>query len=270
MTSGPGDAIELTRRAVQASVPTLVAAGGDGTIHEVVNGFFDSGLAIPTSTRLGILPMGTGGDFRRTFSIPLDPQAAARVLHAARTRRIDTGKLTCALPSGARHTRMFVNIADAGVGGDVVNRVNRSGKRLGGDLTFKLAVIRSLLAWTNKPMRVVVDGELAEGVCQSVVVANCQYFGSGMQMAPMAVPDDGLFDVIVIGDVGRFFSITRLEAIRKGEHLRDGDPRLHVLRGRSIQVESPQEVLLDVDGEQPGMLPATFEVVPGSIDLIVP
>src|SRR5207249_12196320 len=104
MTSGPGDAIELTRKAVQASVPTLVAAGGDGTIHEVVNGFFDSGLAIPTSTRLGILPMGTGGDFRRTFSIPLDPQAAARVLHAARTRRIDTGKLTCALPSGARHT----------------------------------------------------------------------------------------------------------------------------------------------------------------------
>jgi diacylglycerol kinase family enzyme len=89
-------------------------------------------------------------------------------------------------------------------------------------------------------------------------------------MAPMAVPDDGELDVIVIGDVGRFYSITKLEAIRKGQHLREGDPRLHVLRGRSVQVESPQEVLLDVDGEQPGMLPATFEVMPGSIELIVP
>ena len=152
----------------------------------------------------------------------------------------------------------------------MVNRVNRSTKRLGGDLTFKLAVVRSLLGWSNKPMRVLVDGELLEDVCQSVVIANCQFFGSGMQMAPMAVPDDGQFDVIVIGDVGRFFSITKLEAIRKGTHLRDGDPRLHVLRGRSVQVESPQEVLLDVDGEQPGMLPATFEVMPGSIELIVP
>jgi YegS/Rv2252/BmrU family lipid kinase len=248
----------------------VVAAGGDGTIHEVANGFFESGLAIHTSTRLGILPMGTGGDFRRTFSIPLDPAAAARVLQAGRTRRIDAGKVTCALVSGARHTRIFVNIADAGVGGDVVNRVNRSTKRLGGELTFKLAVIRSLLAWTNKPMRVLVDGELVEDVCQSVVVANCRFFGSGMQMAPMAVPDDGELDVIVIGDVGRFYSISKLQAIRSGRHLRDGDPRLHVLRGRSVQVESPQEVLLDVDGEQPGMLPATFEVMPGSIELIVP
>jgi diacylglycerol kinase (ATP) len=270
MTSGPGDATELARRAVRESVPAVVAAGGDGTIHEVANGFFDDGLPLPTSTRLGILPMGTGGDFRRTFSIPLDPAAAARVLFADHTRRIDAGKLTCALPSGGRHTRIFVNIADAGVGGDVVNRVNRSAKRLGGDLTFKLAVVRSLLGWTNKPMRVVVDGELVEAVCQSVVIANCQFFGSGMRMAPMAVPDDGEFDVIVIGDVGRFYSITKLGAIRKGEHLRDADPRLHVLRGRSIQVESPQEVLLDVDGEQPGMLPATFEVMPGSIELIVP
>ena len=270
LTSGPGDAVELTRKAVLESVPTVVAAGGDGTIHEVANGFFESGLAIPTSTRLGILPVGTGGDFRRTFGIPLEPAAAARVLHAGRTRRIDAGKLTCVQPGGGRHTRMFVNIADAGVGGDVVNLVNRSSKRLGGDLTFKLAVVRSLLAWTNKPMRVMVDGLLVEGVCQSVVVANCQFFGSGMQMAPMAVPDDGELDVIVIGDVGRFYSITKLEAIRKGRHLREGDPRLHVLRGRSVQVESPQEVLLDVDGEQPGMLPATFEVMPGSIELIVP
>ena len=214
--------------------------------------------------------MGTGGDFRRTFGIPLDPADAARVLFAGRTRRIDVGKLTCSLASGARHTRVFINIADAGVGGEVVNRVNRSAKRLGGDLTFKLAVVRSLLGWTNKPMRVVVDGDLVEAACQSVVVANCQFFGSGMQMAPMAVPDDGQFDVIVIGDVGRFYSVTKLEAIRKGQHLRESDPRLHVLHGSSVQVESPQEVLLDVDGEQPGMLPATFEVMPSSIELIVP
>jgi diacylglycerol kinase (ATP) len=91
-----------------------------------------------------------------------------------------------------------------------------------------------------------------------------------MQMAPMAVPDDGLLDVIVIGDVGRFFSLSKLDAIRKGAHLDQGDPRLKVLQGTSVQVSSPETVLVDLDGEQPGTLPATFEVMPGSIDLVVP
>jgi len=89
-------------------------------------------------------------------------------------------------------------------------------------------------------------------------------------MAPMAEPDDGLFEVIVVGDVGRFFSVTRLNAIRSGTHLDQGDPRLKVLRGRNIQVQSEGTVRVDLDGEDPGVLPASFEMMPSSIDLLVP
>ena len=119
-------------------------------------------------------------------------------------------------------------------------------------------------------MQIVVDGESFEMRCQQVVIANCQYFGSGMRMAPMAEPDDGYLDVILVGDVGRFFSVSKLGAIRKGTHLDQGDPRLKVLRGRTVQVESSEPVRIDLDGEQPGVLPATFEVVPGAIELLVP
>lgn len=270
MTSAAGDATGIARRAVKESRPVVVAAGGDGTIHEVANGFFEDGFAIPTTTRLGILPAGTGGDFRRTFSIPLDPQSVARVLLQGKTRRIDAGKASFQLPDGGQGIRHFVNIADVGVGGEVVHRVNRSSKRLGGNLTFNLAVLSSLVTWTNRAMQVVVDGESWQGRCQQVVIANCQYFGSGMRMAPMAEPDDGFFDVIVIGDVGRFFSVTKLNAIRSGTHLDESDPRLKVMRGRSIQIQSESKVRVDLDGEDPGVLPATFEMMPGSIDLLVP
>jgi diacylglycerol kinase (ATP) len=270
MTSGPGDATELARAAVKQSRPLVVAAGGDGTIHEVANGFFEEGLQIPTTTRLGVLPTGSGGDFRRTFDIPLAPEAAGGVLLAGKTRRIDAGRATFRLPDGGTGIRHFINIADAGVGGEVVNRVNRSSKRLGGTLTFRLAVIRSLLAWSNTPVHVVVDGEAFDLLCQQVVIANCQYFGSGLRMAPMADPADGELDVIVVGDVGRFFSLTRLKAIQNGTHLDEGDPRLKVLRARNVQLSSPDTVRIDLDGEQPGVLPASFEVMPGSIDLVVP
>jgi YegS/Rv2252/BmrU family lipid kinase len=270
MTKGAGDATQLARAAVKASRPLVVAAGGDGTIHEVVNGFFEAGVRIPTASKLGVLPSGTGGDFRRTFDLPIAPEPAARALLAGKTRRIDAGKASFTLADGARGIRHFVNIADAGVAGEVVNRVNRSAKRLGSYVTFNAAAIASLLSWTNKPMKIVVDGEAFEARCQQVVIANCRYYGGGMQMAPMAVPDDGLLDVIVIGDVGRFYSLSKLDAIRKGTHLDMGDPRLKVLRGTSVEVSSAERVLVDLDGEQPGMVPATFEVMPGSIDLVVP
>ena len=246
----------------------VVAAGGDGTISETAAGFFEGGEPIPTEARFGILPMGTGGDFRRTFGIGIDVAAAAATLLHGRPRRIDCGRVTFTGHDGERQTLPFVNIADAGYGGEVVHRVN-SGFKFGA-ATFTLAALGALLSYRNAPVVVDVDGKRHELNAQQVVVANCQYFGGGMRMAPMADPADGLLDVILVGDVGILETLRGLGEVRRGTHLRDGNPKWSIHRARRVEVTSTSPVRLDVDGEQPGWLPATFEVVPGAITLMSP
>ncbi len=270
MTSGPMQATDFARSAVLEGRGMVVAAGGDGTINEVVNGFFEDGEPIETRAKLGVLPMGTGGDFRRTFDIPLDAAGAGAVLSAGASRRIDAGRVTFATGEGSRGVRHFVNIADAGIGGDVVNRVNRGPKLVNGEVTFMLASIVTLLRWRNKPMSVSVDGEEHHLIAQQVVVANGRYFGGGMKVAPHALPDDGLFDVVIAGDLSTIENVRGLSKIREGTHLDEGNPKITYARGRRVEVSSPEKVRLDVDGEQPGVLPATFEVMPGVIDLVCP
>jgi YegS/Rv2252/BmrU family lipid kinase len=247
----------------------IVAVGGDGTLNEVVNGFFHNGAPLPTTAKLAMLPLGTGGDFRRTLKISLDPREAVNVIASGVPRRLDAGCVTYQTADGSTGVRHFINIADAGLGGDVVRRVNRGSKRLGGAI-FTLNSLVALFGYRNKPMHVVVDGEAHDVVAQQVVVANCQYFGGGMRMAPNASPTDGVFDVIVIGNAGKIETIQGLERIRGGKHLDEHNPKIHVMYGKRIEVTSPEKVLIDLDGEDPGMLPALFEIQPGSIEFITP
>lgn len=270
MTSRPLEATEIARRGVEQGRRVVAAVGGDGTISETAGGFFEDGEPVPTQTALGVLPTGTGGDFRRTFAIPPDPLLAARVLLAGERRRIDAGRVTYETAGGRREMRTFVNIADAGIGGEVVDRVNRGSKHLNGSLTFLAASVRTLLTYRNRPMRIVVDGEPFEAVAQQVVVANAQYFGGGMRMAPLADPGDGLLDVIVVGDVNVLENARGLARIRAGTHLEASNPKWTLHRARRVEVASPAQVRVDVDGEQPGFLPAVFEVLPGAIELLVP
>ncbi|HEX6489250.1 MAG TPA: diacylglycerol kinase family protein [Candidatus Dormibacteraeota bacterium] len=269
-TTRPLEATGLARQAVREGRRVVAAAGGDGTLNEVANGFFEEGEPISTETALALIPLGTGGDFRRTFDMPLEPMGIAGMLAGGATKVIDAGIARYRNHDGKEEVRAFANIADAGVGGEVVDRVNRSSKRLGGDLTFMLASITSLLAWRNKPMTVVVDGERRELKAQQVVAANCRYFGSGMKVAPMADPSDGLLDFLLIGDLSAMENVRGLSKIKAGRHLDEPNPKWEVMRGRRAEVSSPEQVRLDLDGEQPGWLPATFEVVPGALRLALP
>ena len=247
----------------------VVAVGGDGTLNEVVNGFFHNGAPIPTTSRMAMVPLGTGGDFRRSLRIPLDPRKAIEVLKSGVPRRLDVGCVTFQGNDGNTQVRHFINIADAGWGGEVVRKVNAGKKRSGG-MTFTLTALMSLMAWKNKPMHVIIDGEVHDVVAQQVVVANCQYFGGGMRMAPNASPTDGVFDVIVIGDAGKIESLRGLSRIQKGTHLDDHNPKVTVMYGKRIEVTSTKQVRLDIDGEDPGQLPAMFEIQPGSIEFLTP
>ncbi|GAC1506439.1 MAG: diacylglycerol kinase family lipid kinase [Candidatus Dormibacteraceae bacterium] len=269
LTTRPLEASEIAGRAVKQSRPVVVAVGGDGTLNEVVNGFFHNGAPVPTSTKLAMIPLGTGGDFRRTLRIPLETRAAVAVITTGLVRRLDAGCVTYQNLQGATEVRHFINIADAGIGGEVVHRVNNGPKFLGA-VTFSLASFSTLLSYKNKPMTVNVDGTDHNIVAQQVVIANCQYFGGGMRMAPAASPTDGVFDVILIGNAGKLESIRGIGAIRSGKHLDQNNPKIQLMYGKRIAIASPEQVRIDLDGEQPGFLPALFEIQPGAIEFITP
>lgn len=252
------------------SRPLLVAVGGDGTLNEVVNGFFRNGAPIPTTSKLGFVPMGTGGDFRRTLRIPLEPRQAVDVLKTGLVRRLDAGCVTHESAEGGTAIRHFINIADAGLAGDVVHSMGNGTKRFG-SAGYTLAGLRGLIRYKNKPMTVVIDGMTHElPKAQQVVVANCQYYGGGMQMAPAASPTDGVFDVILIKNAGKLETIRGMNDIRSGKHLEQDNPNIELMYGKRISVTSPDRVRIDIDGEDCGFLPALFEIQPGAIEFISP
>jgi diacylglycerol kinase (ATP) len=268
LTTGVGTAIAVAQGAVREGRAVVVAAGGDGTTNEVANGFFAGEERIDSPTCLGVLPMGTGGDLRRTLGLGGDAGAIADMLLARRTRRIDVGRVTCAGPDGARVARHFVNVADAGIGGDVADMVNGGFKVINGELTFSIAAALTLMRWRNRPMQALIDGEERELVAQQVVVANCEYYGGGMRIAPGAIPDDGLLDLVIVGDVGRLESMRLISQVRSGAHL--AHPKLEHRLVRRVELTSPLPVGVDADGERPGSLPAVFEVLPGALQVVVP
>ena len=270
LTTRPLEATEIAQRAVRESRPVVVAVGGDGTLNEVVNGFFHNGAPIPTTTKLAMVPLGTGGDFRRTLRIPLDVRAAVQLLSSGVSRRLDVGCVTYEKADGSTAVRHFINIADAGLGGDVVNQMGNGTKRFG-NLAYTLGGFRALIGFKNKPMTVDIDDVTFQlPKAQQVVVANCQFFGGGMQMAPSASPTDGVFDVILIKNAGKIETMRGMNDFRAGKHLDQSNPKIELLYGKRVSVTSPKKVRIDVDGEAVGFLPALFEIQPSSIEFITP
>ena len=267
-TTGPGEATEAVRRALGEGRSRIVAMGGDGTLNEVVNGFFDAaGAPIGEHASLGLIPSGTGGDFRRCAGIPASATAAARLLVDGTIARIDAGRVDYA--GGAR--RFFINVADCGIGGEVVARVNRSSHKrsgAGGSAVFLWESLRTLLTYGGRPVRIDVDGRVIEREVRSVVVANGRYFGGGMHIAPRADLADGVFDVVVVAATGRLAALSGIPALYRGRHLQRRE--VEHLTGRTVRVEALAEPLLfDVEGEQVGETPATLTCLPGAISLCV-
>jgi YegS/Rv2252/BmrU family lipid kinase len=276
MTEAPGDATRLAREALAGGADVVVAIGGDGTIHEVANGFFDGDKPVRPAAALAVLPFGTGGDFIKTAGIPRDLARAAALIKAGSVRVIDVGRLEFRKETagGDPGSCVFVNIASFGIGGLVDRIVNTSSKALGGRASFFLATARAAMRYKNQRVRLVFDGkddDALEVTINNVAVANGRYFGGGMFIAPKAELDDGVFDIVAIGDLGLADFLLRGHRLYKGTHL--DLPKVtqrRAVRVEAAPVDPKADVLLDVDGEAPGALPAVFTVMPRALNLVAP
>jgi YegS/Rv2252/BmrU family lipid kinase len=267
VTTGPGEAKYFAREAIASGAKLVVCVGGDGTLNEVVNGFMEIGESERSGLSLGYVPGGTGCDFIKTVSIPKDMEEAIDLMATGTERSIDLGSLFYKDHDGRDCRRYFLNITSFGLGGEVDQRVNRTTKAFGPFISFIWATLISILLYGKKQIRLKVDqGFEQEIIIWNVVVANGQYHGGGMWVAPEASVDDGFFDITVIGDLSLPEVFLNLPKLYNGK-IKNID-KVITLTGKKIEALSDQKVLLDVDGEQPGMLPVVIDIVPGAIKII--
>ena len=242
-----------------------MAVGGDGTLNEVVNGLVRSGA----DTELATIPLGTGMDFIRTYDIPTRFEDAVRIAVGGMARTIDVGRVSYREWSGAESERYVANVGSVGMSAAVAQRANGMSKALGGKATFFYALTRVFLEWRNTNVSVELDdGTRRDGRMHDVIVANGQWHGGAMWLAPEARPDDGLFDVVLIGDITKRDFVTTAPKIYKGTYLEH--PKVELLRSRAVSVDAPERLPIELDGEQVGTTPARFEIVPAALRVRVP
>lgn len=268
-----GDAPKLVREALSDGHHEIIAIGGDGTINEAVNGFFDANGPTSPDAVFGFITSGTGGDFRKSFDIGAGLTEGLSRLVSAKVRRVDVGRVSCLGRGGVGVVRHFVNIASFGLSGLVVDSVNRArvAKLFGGSFAFAFHSATAMLVFRPRGVRIILDNGFDEIASVSMVaVANGKYFGGGMRVAPDAALDDGLFDVVIMGASPKSRGLSDIKQIYAGEHVKN--PAVRVMRAKKL-VAAPiaenggRPVLIETDGENVGMLPATFEILPGALNL---
>ncbi|HPW18758.1 MAG TPA: diacylglycerol kinase family lipid kinase [Candidatus Aminicenantes bacterium] len=264
-TEEPRHATDLAREAIKEGTELVIGVGGDGTMNEIANGFYEDRRIINPEAALGLVPSGTGCDLMRSLSIPAGLKGALRVLSDAPPVRMDVGRVRYRSNAGADEERLFLNVADFGLGGEVVREVAERRLRRKAS-SYVRCLVTTMARYRSKRVRVRVDGEaLPDGEYLIGAVANGRIFGKGMKVAPDARLDDGLFDNVLVKGF-RF-----LEFCRHGWKLVNGShvthPKVTVVRGREVEAwsDEPEDVLLELDGDQIGRLPATFEIVPRNL-----
>ena len=230
-----------------------------------MNGLLRAGSTAEVAT----IPLGTGMDFVRTYGIPNRFDDAVRTAVSGATRTIDVGRVTYRTWDGHEAERYVANVGSVGMSAAVAQRANGMSKAVGGKATFFYALVRVFLEWQNTMVRVEIEGgDTREARMHDVIVANGRWHGGAMLLAPDAQPDDGLFDVVLIGDINKRDFVTTAPKIYKGTYLQH--PKVELLRARAVTVDAPERLPIELDGEQVGTTPARFEIVPRALRVRVP
>ncbi len=267
-----GDARQIAQREAQDGREFLIACGGDGTINEVANGILDSQCDV----ELGVLPSGTGGDFRRTLEMPTNTSDAARALKQGTTRSIDAGRVTYTNYNGERESRYFLGVSSTGMAGKVLEKVKDensswagapASRWFGGKLSFMAASLTTALQFQKPTLLFQVEGyDERRATIINFCVCNARYFGGGMFIAPNAKLDDAHLDLVIIGDIERTRIIANIHKLYTGTHLDLEGVQHSLIKRVSVQsVDASERVMIETDGEIVGYLPAEYEIVPRAL-----
>jgi len=267
-TSVRGEASILTRQALERGLLRIIAVGGDGLLNEVLNGFILNDVQIIEEACLSFIMTGTGCDFQRTLGISEDWKIAVENLKNVKSREIDVGKVTYTDSENNKKIRYFINIASFGLSGAVDYSIENSRylRFLGSTLIFLLSTIKTVFTHPNQTIRYSIDGSKWNEIKTRLgVLANGSFFGGGMYVAPEAELDDGLLDLLILKEISIFKFLLNLPKIYRGTHLQI--PEIFFQKIRKLNVSSQENVILDIDGESPGYLDASFEILPKILKL---
>ena len=272
-TQANGDAERLAIDFAACGCDLVIAAGGDGTASEAADGLLQARYETGRTSELGLLPCGTGIDFARGLGLPQDIDATLKQIADAKPRNVDAGRICYIDDHGALASRHFINIASLGLSGATDRAVNadkRKGKVSVKALFFWRTVLE-FIRYRFQDVRITIDdGEPVEARMALVAVANGRFFGGGMMIAPDAELDDGQFDIVILRAANKLGLIRDIRLLYGGRHR--NHPAITILRGRKVLVEplgdaEKNGALVDIDGESPGRIPATFEILPGALTL---
>ena len=265
LSERPGHLSELAAEAVAHGATSLVVVGGDGTVHEVVDGVVGAGLG--DRVELGMIPLGTGRDFARSLRIPSRFEEAVEVARGGRVRTVDVGRASYTSAAGEANAH-FANFAGAGISGGIAARANRTSKALGGKISFFWATLAVFSRWQPSEMTVTIDGVERQARLLEALAMNGDYTAGGMWVAPEASLDDGAFDVVLIGDFSKAEFTTTFPKIYRGRHVTHA--KVEIIRARELAVDAPEPLPIVLDGEQPGTTPVRFELLPAALRVRVP
>lgn len=258
-TSESGHAQSLASEFANEGYSHLIAVGGDGTLHEALNGLMKN---FNPEIVLGNYPLGTANDFIKSINTPKSLTSLFQSVRSNDYQTIDIGRIQT-----NSEERFFINIADIGLGAEVVKRVNKSSKFLGADLTFSLAILRSLWSYKNLPVTCKASEWEYKGKVKSLVMANGRYFGSGLCIAPDASLNDGKFQITVFGDISVRDYIKHSQEAKKG--LKISHQTVDYKMTNAIEITTAEKCGIEADGEFVGYCPATFSVVPNKVRFLI-
>jgi len=261
ITTRAGDAELLAANAAQTGHDRVVAVGGDGTVQEVANGLAG---AARTTVSLGIVPMGSGNDLARSMGLPRDPAAAWTIAMGAGTWVIDLLLAT----DGDGHSRWFGSAGGIGFDAQVASAMARRNGWQRGQAGYLLTTLVELRRFVNRPVELTVDGTTASRQVLFIALANGEYYGGGMRIAPGASLDDGQLDLCVVGDVSRITALRQLANLYRGTHV--AHPKVDMLRGRSVSIDGDRATLVHLDGEPFGHLPLRVDLHPARLLVAAP
>lgn len=262
LTRHPLHAMSLAKHALKEGVLRLVVIGGDGTLNEVINGYFDgAGKAYNEHASIAIVPSGTGSDFIRSIEHKKDLHEAIKFALHAPAKPTDVGLVEATDTNGLKVKRYFINVSSAGLSGLVAGFMKTVTRKLGSTSAYFIATVQAIRALKPSTLKITAEGfEQTIENCSLLSFANGQFFGSGMKIAPNARLDDGLFDVIGIKDLGALFFMVNGYRVYQGTHLELANVQSYRHATCTVTALTTEPVYIETDGELFAQLPATYSV----------